>query len=109
MEAGMKVLTTTHVFANIERAASNQFGGIYVGGITSATLRMLGQGVKVATEIAIMALDGGMIPFGEDVISIGGSGRGADTAIVICPAHSQDFFKTEIREIICKPRVLHNP
>ena len=101
---GFKVLTTTHLFANIERAATNKFGGIYVGGITSHTLRMFGQGVKVCAEIAVMALDAGMIPFGEDVIAIGGSGRGADSAVVIRPAHSHEFFSTKIREIICKPR-----
>jgi uncharacterized protein len=104
MRDGFKILTTTHLFANIERAATNKFGGIYVGGITSHTLRMFGQGVKVCAEITVMALDAGMIPFGEDIIAIAGSGRGADTALVIRPAHSHEFFNTEIREIICKPR-----
>jgi hypothetical protein len=104
LQAGFKLLTTTHLFANIERAATNKFGGIYVGGITSHTLRMFGQGVKVAAEISVMALDAGMIPFGEDIIAVGGSGRGADTAVVIRPAHSHEFFNTEVREIVCKPR-----
>ncbi len=104
IQSGFRVLTTSHLFANIERAATNRFGGVYVGGITSHTLRMLGQGVKVCTEISVMALDAGMIPYGEDIVAIGGTGRGADTCIIIRPAHSQDFFSTEIREIICKPR-----
>jgi len=37
------------------------------------------------------------------VISIGGSGHGADTALVLQPANVQDFFDVKVREIICKP------
>lgn len=102
-DLGVNLLTTTHLFANVERAITNEFGGLYPGGIISATLRCFGQGVKVAFEISTMALDSGLIPHGQQVISIGGTGRGADTAVVISPAHAKDFFKTELHEIICKP------
>ena len=34
----------------------------------------------------------------------GGSGRGADAALVLKPAHQNNFFDMRIREIICKPR-----
>lgn len=74
--------------------------------IVAHTLRMFGQGTKVAVEIAVMALDAGLIPYGSEVIAIGGSGGGADTALVVKPAHAKNFFDTQIREIICKPRVL---
>ncbi|MFT8313641.1 MAG: hypothetical protein ABF633_05220 [Clostridium sp.] len=40
---------------------------------------------------------------GEDIIAISGTGHGADTAIIIRPAHGADILKTKIREIICKP------
>ncbi|MGB9867915.1 MAG: pyruvate kinase alpha/beta domain-containing protein [Bacillota bacterium] len=103
--AGASVLTTTHLFANVERAATNKFGGIYVGGIISETLRLLGQGTKVCVEIATMALDAGLVPYGQEVIAVGGTGRGADTAIVIKPAHARNFFDTQIMEVICKPRL----
>lgn len=102
--AGAKMLTTTHFLGGIDRAVENKFGGSYPGGIVAHTLRMLGQGTKVCVEIAVMALDAGLIPYGEDIIAIGGSGRGADTAAVIRPAHGKDFFDCKIREIICKPR-----
>ena len=100
---GVKVLTTTHLFAGIERGYVNKLSGFGPAYITAATLRMFGQGTKVAVEVAVMALDAGMIPAGEDVISIGGSGRGADTAIILRPAHSHKFTETAIREFICKP------
>jgi hypothetical protein len=50
-----------------------------------------------------MAADSGMIPMTGDVISIAGSGRGADTAVVIKPAHLNDMFDLYVKEIICKP------
>lgn len=72
--AGASVLTTTHLFANVERAAANKFGGIYVGGIISEALRLFGQGTKVCVEIAVMALDAGLMPYGQEVIAVGGQG-----------------------------------
>ncbi|MDP3058700.1 MAG: pyruvate kinase alpha/beta domain-containing protein [bacterium] len=99
----VKVLTTTHLFGGLERGVINKFSGFGPAYITASTLKMFGQGTKVAVEVAVMALDSGMVPFGEDIIAIGGSGRGADTAIVLRPAHSHRFTDTIIREIICKP------
>lgn len=50
-----------------------------------------------------MATDSGAIPITE-VVSIGGRARGADTAVVIRPAHMNNFFDAQIKEIICMPR-----
>ena len=50
-----------------------------------------------------MALDTGLIPYGEDIIAIGGSTRGADTAVIMRPAHANNVLDTKINEIICKP------
>lgn len=102
---GIKILTTTHLLAGVDRAIRNHFGGVYPAEIIAQTLRMFGQGVKVAVEVAVMALDAGIIPYDQDIISIGGSVQGADAAIIIRPSHSNHFFDTEIREIICMPHV----
>lgn len=102
-EQKIKLLTTTHVLSGAERGISRKFGGVYPVEIIAHTLRMFGQGVKVCVEIAVMALDAGLIPYGEDIIAIGGTGQGADTAIVIRPAHAANIFDTNILEIICKP------
>ncbi len=102
---GVKVLTSTHLLAGVDRAVRNQFGGVYPAEIIAQTLRMFGQGVKVAIEVAVMAKDAGMIPHDTEVISIGGTVSGADSAIVLLPAHSNRFWDTQIREIICMPRV----
>jgi hypothetical protein len=102
--AGIKVLTTTHLLAGPDRALRIKFGGVYPAEIIAATLRMFGQGVKVCVEVSIMALDAGLIPYGVDVAAVGGTAAGADTALVLRPAHSQNMLDTKIREIICKPR-----
>ena len=101
---GFKVYTSTHALSGAERGLSNKFGGISPIEVMAYSLRMFGQGIKVCVEISTMALDGGMIPYDEDIISIGGTGRGADSAIILRPAHSSNILGTKIKEIICKPR-----
>jgi hypothetical protein len=100
---GVKVLTTTHVLSGAERGISRKFSGAYPVEIMAHTLRMFGQGVKVCVEVAVMALDAGLIPYGREVIAVGGTGKGADTAVILRPAHAGNIFDTYICEIICKP------
>jgi len=57
----------------------------------------------VVVEIAAMAADAGVVPVDEDVLVVAGSGRGADTAVVLRPANSHQIFDMVIREIIAKP------
>ncbi len=102
-DQGIHVLTTTHVLSGAERGISRKFNGAYPVEIIAHTLRMFGQGVKVCVEIAVMALDAGLIPYGQDIIAIGGTAEGADTAVVIRPAHASNIFSTSISEVICKP------
>ncbi len=101
--AGARLLTTTHLFGGVERAVTNQFGGLYPGALVAWTLRLFGEGLKVAVEIAVMALDAGLVPYGRDILAIGGSGRGADTAVVVRPSHAKTFFETRVVEIVCRP------
>ncbi len=102
---GAKVFTGTHFFGGFGRAIRFKFGGLEPEELAANTLRIFGEGTKVAIEIAIMALDAGLIPYNKEIISIGGTGSGVDTAIVCIPRHGKDFFNFEVREIICKPRI----
>ena len=102
-DLGIKVLTTTHVLSGAERGISTSFGGAYPVEIIAHSLRMFGQGTKVCVEVSIMALDAGLIPYGEPIVAIGGSGKGADTAVIITPSHASSIFKTKIHQTICKP------
>lgn len=103
LDSGMDVITASHVLSGVERGISKKGGGMYPAEIMSHTLRMLGEGVKVCVEVSIMALDAGGIPYGENVIVVSGTGKGADTAVILTPAHAANVFKTKIHEIICKP------
>jgi hypothetical protein len=67
------------------------------------TLRIFGAGSKVCIEITVMASDAGLIPMDKPVIAIAGTNSGADTALVIQPAHSNNFFDMFVKEIIAKP------
>ena len=102
---GVAVYTGTHFFGGLGRAIRFKFGGLEPEELVANTLRIFGEGVKVTIEIAIMALDAGLIPYNKEIISIGGTGEGADAAIVCIPRHGKDFFSFEVREIICKPRI----
>lgn len=103
MKKGVNVLTTTHLMAGLNRGARNRYGGSTLSDVVADTLRMFSQGTKVCVEVAVMAADAGLIPAGEKVVAVGGTGRGADTALVVVPAHSHKFFETRIVEVICKP------
>ncbi len=105
VERGIPVLTTTHAFGGIGRAIRRKFNTYQIDEIIANTLKVFGQGTKVACETTMMAADAGLIRTDRDVIAIAGSSEGADTALVLKPANSQDFFDLKVREVICKPRL----
>lgn len=100
---GATVVTATHALSGVERSLFNKYNGSYPVLLIADTLRLFGQGTKVCVEVAIMAADAGRLT-GNDIISVGGTSRGADTALVLKPANQSDLFDMRIREIICKPR-----
>ena len=103
VQKGVEVVSATHTLSGVERSLAQKHQGIYPVLIIADTLRLFGQGTKVAVEVAVMAADAGMLS-GNDIIAIGGTGKGADAALVIKPAHMNNFFDLRIRETICKPR-----
>jgi len=106
-------LTAAHAFGGISRAFRQseipQAPATYVvGDLIASTLRVFGQGVKVACEIAVMAADAGLVRTDEEVIAIAGTGRegaGSDTAIVVQPNNAHRFFDLKVKELICKPHL----
>jgi hypothetical protein len=52
-----------------------------------------------------MAADAGLVRTDEECIAIGGTGRGADTAVVLQPNYVHRLFNTRVKEVICKPRL----
>ena len=106
-DKGGIILTTTHAFGGVQRALSRGDGppapSLAMGDVIAMTLRTFGQGMKVVLEIAAMAADAGLVRVDEDIISIGGTGRGADTAVVMQANYVHRFFESKVKEILCKP------
>ncbi|MBN1681923.1 hypothetical protein JW865_00015 [Candidatus Bathyarchaeota archaeon] len=86
-------------------------------------LRRFSEGMKVCVQMNLMVSDLELLPIGEELIAIAGTGRedfpsggGADTAVILETVKSSDFFKLDlpqsktkiigrkIKEILCKPR-----
>lgn len=86
--------------------------------IMKNAFRKLSEGVKVCMDICMMAAEKGVVPEGEEVVAVAGTGTirfkeggGADTALVIIPRKSERFNtlpekpeRRDLKEIICKPR-----
>ncbi len=101
-EKGVKVISATHALSGVERSIAKKYSGSLPVLLVADTLKLFGQGTKVAVEISVMAADSGVLS-GNDIVSIGGSVKGADTALILKPAHQSSFFDMKIREIVCKP------
>jgi hypothetical protein len=86
-------------------------------------LRRFGEGMKVAVQEVLMATEAGIVPEGEEVIALGGTGTreypeggGCDLAIVMEAVKGENFFNItlspyekkmkgrKIKEILCRPR-----
>ncbi|MCD1295650.1 hypothetical protein CUJ83_11640 [Methanocella sp. CWC-04] len=102
---GVPYVQQTHALSGVERSISRKLGGASrVESIADALRSVVSVGAKVCVEISIMAADGGYVPVDDEIIAIGGTWGGADTACVIKPAHANNFFDLHILEIICMPR-----
>ena len=94
------------------QASENIYGALDLLVVAFDAFRMVGgNGLKVAIEVGLMATNAGKVKAGEEIISVGGTGGGADTAIVLKAAFSCDIFskvpekRPEVREILAMPRV----
>lgn len=103
LKEGAHLLTCQHAFGGVNRAIRRKLNTYQVDEIIAYTLRILGEGMKVACEITIMAADAGLVRTDEPALAIAGTGGGADTAAILRPANAQDFFDLRINEILCKP------
>ncbi|MBD3185480.1 hypothetical protein GF325_01525 [Candidatus Bathyarchaeota archaeon] len=106
---GGKVLTATHALSGVESGISKVLSGgvVFPVELFAKILRIIAcDGVKVCIEIALMAADAGFITdVTKDVLCIGGTGAGADTACIIKPAYSRAFTELRLKQILCKPEI----
>lgn len=105
LKAGAKILTCQHAFGGVGRAVRKKLGTYELEEIVAYTLRNFGEGTKVAIECALMAADAGLVKTSEPCIAIGGTDEGVDTALLLKPAHAQNFFDLRVLEVLAKPRL----
>lgn len=101
---GAKIYTGTILTHSIETALNARFSGLYPAMIIAQSLRRFGEGAKVCCEMVMMAADAGLIPEGEEVMAVAGTGYGADTVMVLKSAASKRFLDLRVLEILAKPR-----
>jgi len=102
-EKDIPIVMSSHALSGVSRSFREKFGGISIPEIIAESFRRISQGFKVAVEISIMAADAGAVSSSQDVVAIGGQSEGADTALVLRPAHQNSFLNLKIKEVICFP------
>ncbi|NDY41898.1 hypothetical protein G3N55_03425 [Dissulfurirhabdus thermomarina] len=100
-ELGARVHTGTMPLRSIGTAIRER-QGYSQQDLVANTLRIFGQGIKVCVEIALMAADSGLVT-PDDLLAVAGTGRGADTVVLLKPASSNRLFDLKVREIVAKP------
>lgn len=103
-EKGIKIVRGIHALSATERAFEQKYKSALTPlNLVSDTLRMFCAGVKVCVEIGIMAAEHGFVTPEEEVVAVAGSGRGADTAVVLQPAYAASMFDTRVKALLCMP------
>ncbi len=101
---GARVYTGTMITHSLETAFASKFSGLYPTLVVAQSLRRFGEGPKVCCEMAMMAVDAGLVPEGAEVLTVAGTGRGADTVMTVRAAASKRFLDLRVLEILAKPR-----
>jgi hypothetical protein len=102
---GAVFLTCPHTLMGaVDSAIQEKFGGLPPQHLISHVYYTWSQGTKVAVECMLMAADAGLLDMSQEVVSVAGTDHGADTALVVKPVFSHQFFSLRIRELIAKPR-----
>ena len=69
-----------------------------------------GHGLRTAVEVVFMAVEAGLVSVGERVVSIAGTGWGADSAIVMTGSRFEDAVgenrskRMKVEEILAMPK-----
>ncbi len=102
---GLIVFSATHAFGSVERSLRMSLKQWAPVEIMAKYLREnFSQGTKVCMEIAAMVADAGLISnLDDDIICIGGTGRGADTVCLIKPMTTSLFHQLRVKAILAKP------
>jgi len=103
-QQGIKVITGVLAFSGVGSSLLRKYQQYDSTTMFAQLIRtIICQGIKVVMEIILMACDAGAVEVGEDVIAVGGTGRGADTCCLIKSASTRLFEKLRVKAILAKP------
>ncbi len=102
-KVGVRYVQGVLALSGVERAVKKRWDTAGPVLVLADGLRIPCEGFKVGIEVTVMATDAGCVSPDEYVLCVAGSGRGADTVMVVKPAYSDGFFDFAVREIVCKP------
>jgi len=77
--------------------------------LVSEPFYAFGQGMKVAVEVSVAAVEIGKVKPYTDVVAVGGTGEGADTAIIVRTSTQGEAFgsrpdrRLSVREVVAMP------
>jgi hypothetical protein len=101
-EQGAVIVQGTRPFAGVGRALG--WDSPVPATFIDKTLELFSSGTKIAIEAALMATDAGVLEEGEQVITLAGTYKGLDTALVVRTSYSGGLFTDfEVLELIAKP------
>jgi hypothetical protein len=104
-EHGATVVQGTRPLGGIERSVG--WDAPVPATFVDKALELFGAGTKIAIEAALMATDAGVVDPGQELVTLGGTFKGLDTALVVRTSYSGSFFfEFEVLEIVAKP---HRP
>jgi len=101
---GIWIVRGLHALSGVERTFENKYkSGFTPLNIVADTLRMFSHGMKVCVEVAVMAAEAGYVTPDEEIVVTGGTGHGADTAVIMKPAYGASMFDIKIKAVLCMP------
>lgn len=102
---GLIIFSATHAFGSVERSlrmSLKQWAPVET--MAKYFRENFSQGTKVCMEIACMVADAGLVSnLDDDIICVGGTGRGADTVCLIKPMTTSLFHQLRVKAILAKP------
>lgn len=102
---------TISSFSDTLEYSAARFGLVPPSWLVADTLVSVGgYGLKTAVEVSLMATDAGAVPPFTEVLAVGGTNRGADTAAIVVSTFAICFFslkpdrRFQVKEILAMPR-----
>jgi hypothetical protein len=103
-QKGMRFVTGTLAFSGVGSSLLKKYQYFDTTTLFARLVRgLFADGVKVCMEIAMMACDAGLVSPGQEILTVAGTGWGADTCCWIKAMPSRMFDQLRVHAIFAKP------